>query len=34
MDQEDEQRDESTAGDEDAHPSKVGRMCFEPVSSS
>jgi hypothetical protein len=34
MDQEDEQRDESAAGNEDAHPSKVGRMCFEPVSSS
>jgi hypothetical protein len=34
MDQEDEQRDESAAGDEDAHPPKVGRMCFEAVSSS
>jgi hypothetical protein len=33
MDEEDEQRDESAAGDENAHPSKVGSRCFEPVSS-
>jgi hypothetical protein len=34
VDQENEQRYESAAGDENAHASKVGRLCFEPVSSS
>jgi hypothetical protein len=30
---EDEQRQQSGNSDEDAHPSKVGRRCFEPVSA-
>jgi hypothetical protein len=33
VEQEDEQREEPAGGDEDAHPSKVGRRCFEPVSA-
>jgi hypothetical protein len=33
VDQEDEQREEPAAGDEDAHPSKVSRACFDPVSA-